>query len=396
MEYDFACEQKIDVLVFVLDDEAEWRRQFYDEDSGCEQWKELLRKKHGCESFINDPRSINVAPALTNWLLTHPERLLQHGIRAISECLNDRKLVEDFSQICRTFGQISAQIRVIGDYKSMHDCLHQLQNTCYGPVNATLANHRENDPITSLADAEVKLANLIKQINQLVKNSTFRDERLAWPAMLEKAYSQLVIANDQDDVIELELAAKQMAGVLTRQPPLIDIRLNERVRSLDLSPLVDEMNKIKDRFDAQDPRFASLPAGAQALQKLQEQLRQKAIVHSRWQSIDQELRQIEVFSKRGSIDLDSLISTWPMLERATEGLLENLALDECEQIKLSWTELSAALAAGDRATLRRHFLRYRALINDEFYRVDLSLLETCSRLQVVGNELDKLLNQLGN
>src|SRR5260370_25631530 len=48
MEYNAARQRGIDVLVFLLDDDAEWKRRFDEmgSDPGIRHWREELTKKH--------------------------------------------------------------------------------------------------------------------------------------------------------------------------------------------------------------------------------------------------------------------------------------------------------------------------------------------------------------
>ncbi|MBS0152093.1 MAG: SUMF1/EgtB/PvdO family nonheme iron enzyme [Nitrospira sp.] len=70
MEYDRAVKQGIDILPFVLAEDAAWPRKFdeLDKDPEARIWREQLRKRHGVESFSLDPRSIDMTGALGRWL----------------------------------------------------------------------------------------------------------------------------------------------------------------------------------------------------------------------------------------------------------------------------------------------------------------------------------------
>src|SRR3989344_7073204 len=70
MEYRYAIEQGIDVLPFVLDDDAPWPRRFdeMDRDTGIRKWREELRSKHGAPFFGHEPGSIRIEPAIARWL----------------------------------------------------------------------------------------------------------------------------------------------------------------------------------------------------------------------------------------------------------------------------------------------------------------------------------------
>ncbi|MCY2988994.1 MAG: SUMF1/EgtB/PvdO family nonheme iron enzyme [Planctomycetota bacterium] len=70
LEYLRACELDIDVLVFLLDDEALWRAK-YDErqaDPLVESWRRELKAKHVVGFFDHKPESVLIHKALGRWL----------------------------------------------------------------------------------------------------------------------------------------------------------------------------------------------------------------------------------------------------------------------------------------------------------------------------------------
>lgn len=78
LEYDAAVKQGIDILPFLLDENAAWHRKFderkfdevgkLDEDTEITTWRENLRKRYGTEFFNQEPRSIDLMGALGRWL----------------------------------------------------------------------------------------------------------------------------------------------------------------------------------------------------------------------------------------------------------------------------------------------------------------------------------------
>ncbi len=69
LEYRHAVNEGIDVLVFLLDDEAPWPRR-HDEmttDEGIHQWRQYLKAQHGVGTFSYEPNSLDVGPAITRW-----------------------------------------------------------------------------------------------------------------------------------------------------------------------------------------------------------------------------------------------------------------------------------------------------------------------------------------
>ncbi len=70
LEQRAAVERGVDVLVFMLGEQAPWPRQFdeLDKDPEIQRWREELMEHKGVGFFDHDPDSIEIAPALTRWL----------------------------------------------------------------------------------------------------------------------------------------------------------------------------------------------------------------------------------------------------------------------------------------------------------------------------------------
>jgi Domain of unknown function (DUF4062) len=70
LEYEAARKLGIDVLVFILDEQALWPRRFdeLDKDPEIRRWRTELTEHKGVGFFTHSPESIEIAPALTRWL----------------------------------------------------------------------------------------------------------------------------------------------------------------------------------------------------------------------------------------------------------------------------------------------------------------------------------------
>ncbi|TKB89607.1 MAG: DUF4062 domain-containing protein [Nitrospira sp.] len=73
MEYDAAVKQGVDIVPFMLLEDAPWPRKFdeMDKDVEIKTWREQLKKRHGVESFGLEPRSIDLTGTLARWLTQH-------------------------------------------------------------------------------------------------------------------------------------------------------------------------------------------------------------------------------------------------------------------------------------------------------------------------------------
>ena len=69
LEYDAAVKQGIDILPFLLDENAPWPRKFdeLEKDPELRPWRDHLGKRHGREVFTLEPRSIDLTGTLGRW-----------------------------------------------------------------------------------------------------------------------------------------------------------------------------------------------------------------------------------------------------------------------------------------------------------------------------------------
>jgi hypothetical protein len=75
LEYEAAIKRGIDILPFMLDDDALWRAKFDEREKDPElvTWCATLRKRHGTEFFTHDPHSIDLTGALGRWFTKKEE-----------------------------------------------------------------------------------------------------------------------------------------------------------------------------------------------------------------------------------------------------------------------------------------------------------------------------------
>ena len=71
MEYGRALEEGCDVLVFLLEEGADWSADFDDRDRDPQlvEWRSRLQKDRVVGYFDERPESLNIAPALTRWVV---------------------------------------------------------------------------------------------------------------------------------------------------------------------------------------------------------------------------------------------------------------------------------------------------------------------------------------
>jgi hypothetical protein len=87
LEYQAAIEKGMDVLVYLLNENATWPARYNEliSDPEVRAWRASLEQKHGRELFGPDPSSIDIAPAITRWVVEHADPIVANLTLLASE-----------------------------------------------------------------------------------------------------------------------------------------------------------------------------------------------------------------------------------------------------------------------------------------------------------------------
>lgn len=93
LEYDAALDKGIDILVFLLDENAPWPHRFVelDKDPSLSEWRRSLEERHGRQLFGLNPSTIEIAPAITRWVEKQSRKAITVGedwIQLVSNLLD--------------------------------------------------------------------------------------------------------------------------------------------------------------------------------------------------------------------------------------------------------------------------------------------------------------------
>lgn len=83
LEYETARSLQIDVMPFLLDEDARWQRKFdeLDKDPAIKIFRRKLVESHGVGFFSQAPESIEIAPAVSRWLATRKQPIPEEQAR---------------------------------------------------------------------------------------------------------------------------------------------------------------------------------------------------------------------------------------------------------------------------------------------------------------------------
>ena len=317
------------------------------------------------------------------------------GLQALAELMTNTQ-VRDVVVAFRTDFQATCyQIKILSTYKDLHDSLHKLEFQCYWGVLREARNFPDDEMALEILTAhELTLQQILEDIQEIITNSPLTTSETAWVADLEKGQQELHSALEQLDKRQLQRAIWLLNQILAIQPSLINNSLNTTAKALRLPDLVTSMTGIRDRLidgELDEEKIGQFQDGANALSKLQQNLRLLIQNHDEWQRIDLVLRRIEANLK---YDIMELEMSWPELKIMVESQYRNLRDKWALSLSKDSESLESAVNSQDTAQVKRSFRSFRRLASYRFYRVDFKLKEICGELRHVGEHLNSVLQML--
>ena len=93
-EYQVAVNNRIDVLAYLLEDDALWHTQFDESrtDPEVNKWREMIRTKHGTGFFGHEPNSIDISSDLLRWI---SERSVNKSVEYIVKLTQKKEYKKD-------------------------------------------------------------------------------------------------------------------------------------------------------------------------------------------------------------------------------------------------------------------------------------------------------------
>ena len=322
------------------------------------------------------------------------------GLMALASLMQVPEVRDDAVAFRTGFEAAGQQIDLLVSLKELHDHLHNVEFRFYRAIQDDAVRFLDDeDAMDRLTLNELDLRDLVGKVQITTQHPVLRSEDTGWSTDLAEAVRLLQEALEQRQSAPLRRSVQLLKRLLTREPSRINERLNRTAGMLRLEQIENALNAVGGRLTGaqaegglDSERLVQFGQGVQALGRLRVTLAQALQSHSRWQSLDVELRRVDAVLVH---DLDDLIFTWPDVRRLS-GLLRG---DNSE----SWTtalsqeeeQLGKALAAENPALVRRHFYRFRRQAGLRFYQVDAELKQLCGELAIIAAPLDSVLRLLG-
>jgi hypothetical protein len=314
------------------------------------------------------------------------------GLQALSELVQlspeIRRAAGDFRTIFET---ATTEVDVLGDYKDIHDLLHQTQFHCYEPISSELGRFPDDLSLENLDSYGHNLNGIIARLNDVARRSRVSEVDTAWYKDMTQVQEELNQAVAELDDKALKSAVRRLRRIIATQPVRINTRLVDSARDLRLPNLLDALNAIQAQLEAlhlDDQKTAQFEEGLASLGRVASELEKLLSEHDRWQMVDGEIRRIETLSENG---FDELIESWSDLKALAIPLFEQVDADWARTLVAACNKLDEALASDNPRNIRLAFKGFRRDANGRFDKVDIDLKTLCGGLRQIGEPLNAIL-----
>jgi hypothetical protein len=315
------------------------------------------------------------------------------GLSALGEMMQrSSDLRNAVIQFQTDFRVAREQVDQLGDFKDLHDLLHQLQFLCYNDiVHASARFPDDEDTLDILTDHALTFEKITDELKLVASRPSMPKQELRWIDEAEQLKNDLQGAITTPDVKKLKNVIRQLNRLLSTYPARINNLLTSAARALRMPALLSALTRVYN--DLASPNFdpdkvKAFQAGVEALGRLEKALNDLVDQHDRWQTLDVELRLIETLVDR---DLDQFGTDWTFVKQKAEPLYIASADEWANALKQESNSLDEALSSNNPIKIRRSFRYYQRRATNRFYHVDLELKTLCGNLRQIGVPLASVL-----
>jgi hypothetical protein len=314
------------------------------------------------------------------------------GLRVLAELLRDPAVNLELQAFRLVFEGADSKIHMVGDYKDLHDRLHELQLRCYSPILSARRDFPQGATSDQLSLDSVTLNTLIRQLRAIVLRPNLDANDFLWiEDNLEMARRVLNDAIAESSSAKLEMAIGKLAEVMQLQPTIINRLLLISVRNLDLPKLHSKLQQVSSSLQAHgadDKQLEWFNKGVTQLNVLDTELKAQMSNHRAWQAVDNNFRLVEAALSR---QIDELETSWKILQMKLTVVCEGVSDDWAEEIKAVSDLLDQVIRDRKYSSIFLFFTKLQTLASDRFYNVDKEMKQLCEKLRPIGSELDAVL-----
>ena len=318
--------------------------------------------------------------------------------RAVDPLLSERSVGRALRPYVGDFQVCIDQLQAMGDYKDIHDALHQLYLFCFVPLRSQLHEMIQDQVVLSTMQREESDARKLVAGMQRIAQRRVTDEDLDWVPKMVNLEAELRAGLEAVNPATVRRAIDRLARLFEDQPTHVNDLLVHAAEALRLDKLREAMGVAQEivRQSLDETEGSAVARGALAAKRLEKRLEALLLEHRRWQSLDGDLRDVrQLLLDVG--DVDGFLAEWPEISAGLGRLCEGRTSDDVMSLKTSCAQLDALvgvwrapLSDDAAATLRGAYRRCDTDANQRFFNVDSDVRTLCSQLRPLGGLLDAL------
>jgi len=316
------------------------------------------------------------------------------GLTALSELVQvSPEIMQAAGAFRSTFESALIEVDVLGDYKKLHDLLHQIQFFCYEPITTEVESFPQERVLDLYDNYEGNLRLFLKSLKNIEEDGRVEKSDTGWLEDLAQSQVNLRQAVDQEDAAVLKTAIFSLKRIIATQPVRINKGLIDSAKKLDLPRLLNALKKISDQLQSlnlDESKTKDFQEGLTALTRLTTTLDSMLKDHDAWQALDSEIRIVDVLQ---DVDQGALVASWTSLKRHVSPLYLNIAAEWATNLQDRCDRLEEALKSNNPKTIRRAFKGFWRETNQRFYEVDVELKDLCDSLRQIGEPLNAILRR---
>jgi hypothetical protein len=295
----------------------------------------------------------------------------------------DESLREEILPFRERFAQIHSQADLLGDYKDLHDQLHELKLRVYSPVRADFDSARGPDgrTLSLVGSYEKILAQILMEVEGCTARGNVPAQDTAWIEDLRKAREDLRLAVQTSDSSSVAWALDTLTPVVESEPTRINTRLDDAARNLQLLRLSPVLEVA---LDGRPPGLLNrrLTEGITALERVASALAQMVAEHTAWQKLEVKLPLARDQLERGR--RRDFEHSWPAVRNQLTTLTATRSDEWNQAVINACTRLEEAVALGDANAILSRFQDCSASVDLCFFSLDRELKEFCGELRELG------------
>lgn len=316
-------------------------------------------------------------------------QVIDRGLGVLAGLMQVPEVLTTVAAFHADFMATARQIEIMGDYKEVHDKLHQLQFLCYNAIVTQSTRFPDDaDTVQILMDHELTFQGILVRLQEVAVRPTMPGDELSWIQDLTQAQANLARAIETRDSVQLKQWCRLVRRVLDRYPSYINARLNASARTLRMEAIVQAMTAIGHTLSGLHVNADQAKAFQLSVSSLADlTVRLAALMedHDRWQHADIQFRLIEAWIDR---EFEELEMSWPDLQVKISQLIHDESEEWVKNLRRNAATLDQAMADHDPAKIRLCFGRYRRIAAARFFQVDTELKHLCDQLRAIGAPLD--------